>query len=182
MFPKVESGANNFEGELYPEFGLYLSQKRATSWTFVPRYDPRAFDGFNASGSDSKQGNDSLKPSPRSREEARWDGASCSLRLARETSLRPNGAHFHRKCERLRAFSILTLRPPHSFVRVSRLFNSSFSAFSWSETRSRMGGKETADEEKDTRGEEKEGYNTRTSQGVTHPSTTLAQARLTSEF
>ena len=29
---------------------------------------------------------------------------------------------------------------------------------------------------------EKEGYNTRTSQGVTDPSTTLAQARLTSEF
>ena len=29
---------------------------------------------------------------------------------------------------------------------------------------------------------EKEGYNTWTSQGVTHPSTTLAQARLTSEF
>ena len=29
---------------------------------------------------------------------------------------------------------------------------------------------------------EKEGYNTRTSQGVTHPCTTLAQARLTSEF
>ena len=28
----------------------------------------------------------------------------------------------------------------------------------------------------------KKGCNTRTSQGVTHPSTTLAQARLTSEF
>ena len=30
--------------------------------------------------------------------------------------------------------------------------------------------------------EQKEGCNTRTSQGVTHPSTTLAQARLTAEF
>lgn len=29
---------------------------------------------------------------------------------------------------------------------------------------------------------EKKGCNTRTSQGVTHPSTTLAQARLTAEF
>ena len=29
---------------------------------------------------------------------------------------------------------------------------------------------------------ENEGYNARTSQGVTHPSSTLAQARLTSEF
>ena len=29
---------------------------------------------------------------------------------------------------------------------------------------------------------EKEGYNTRTSQGVTHPSSTLAQARLISKF
>ncbi|KAK2982229.1 hypothetical protein RJ640_012216 [Escallonia rubra] len=28
----------------------------------------------------------------------------------------------------------------------------------------------------------KKGFNTRTSQGVTHPSTTLAQARLTAEF
>ena len=31
-------------------------------------------------------------------------------------------------------------------------------------------------------GKKKKGCNTRTSQGVTHPSTTLAQARLTSEF
>ena len=30
--------------------------------------------------------------------------------------------------------------------------------------------------------QQKEGCNTRTSQEVTHPSTTLAQARLTSEF
>lgn len=31
-------------------------------------------------------------------------------------------------------------------------------------------------------GRKKKGCNTRTSQGVTHPSTTLAQARLTAEF
>ncbi|KAK4252744.1 hypothetical protein QN277_014352 [Acacia crassicarpa] len=41
---------------------------------------------------------------------------------------------------------------------------------------------ESANRMRDIRQRKKKGFNTRTSQEVTHPSTTLAQARLTAEF
>uniref|UniRef100_A0A6N2KKN6 Uncharacterized protein n=1 Tax=Salix viminalis TaxID=40686 RepID=A0A6N2KKN6_SALVM len=66
---------------------------------------------------------------------------------------------------------------PHSLIAVGLQRLSGITT--WGEKRGELSG---ADKKEKGTGKQNEGCNTRTSQEVTHPSTTLAQARLTAEF